>query len=80
MKKLVSGLGILIIGILIGATLSSNSNTNTRLKYGSTGFPKNCRAIIKENIDNFHSGDFSAEDSIESIDRNCGEFGYSWTN
>ena len=49
-----------------------------RLKYGETGLPKNCRAIIKENIDNYNAKIYSAEDILSSIDRNCGEFGYSW--
>ena len=39
---------------------------------------KNCRAIIKANIDSYRRGDFPAEDALESINRNCGEFGHSW--
>lgn len=54
-------------------------DNNSSLKYGEeTGAPKNCRAIIKENVDSWRNHKYSAEDVIESIDRNCGEFGISW--
>jgi len=53
---------------------------NQTLTYGDTGFPKNCRAIVAENINGYRYGEFSAEDALSSINRNCGEFGYSWDN
>lgn len=54
-------------------------DNNSSLKYGSeTGAPKNCRAIIKENVDAWRGHKYSIEDIMESIDRNCGEFGISW--
>ena len=70
-----------IITILLFLTLLSacdNISDNSRLIYGKTGLPRNCRAIIKSNIDSYKRGDFSAEAALSSIDRNCGEFGYSW--
>ena len=67
-----------LVGIFIGYLVFPNSNPNIELKYGSTGLPKNCRAIIKANIDSYKEGEYSAEDALDSIDRNCGEFGYSW--
>lgn len=45
---------------------------------GETGAPVNCRAIIKENISAWRAAKISANDAMESIDRNCGEFGVSW--
>lgn len=51
---------------------------NKRLEYGDTGLPKNCRAIIKSNVDGWRSGEYTAEETMGSIDRNCGEHGYSW--
>jgi hypothetical protein len=51
------------------------------LEYGNeTGLPKNCRAIIVENIDAWRNGIYSAEDTLGSIDRNCGRVGHSWGN
>lgn len=63
-----------VIMILFLAACDNNSG----LIYGKTGLPKNCRAIIKANIDAWKAGEYSAEDALVSIDRNCGEFGYSW--
>lgn len=51
---------------------------NAKPTYGDTGLPKNCRAIIKSNVDGWRSGQYTAEETMGSIDRNCGEHGYSW--
>ena len=56
----------------------SACDSNAELVYGKTGLPKNCRAIIKANIDGWKAGNHTAEEALESINRNCGEFGYSW--
>jgi len=56
----------------------TSCDSNSKLTYGKTGFPKNCRAIIKGNIDGWKGGRWSAAEALDSIDRNCGEFGYSW--
>lgn len=63
---------------LILLTGCNNICDNSKLIYGKTGLPKNCRAIIKADIDSYKKGVFSAEDALDSINRNCGEFGYSW--
>lgn len=39
--------------------------------YGESGFPKNCRALIKENVDGYKNKTYTAEEIIDSIDRNC---------
>lgn len=51
---------------------------NQVVSYGETGFPKNCRALITENISGFSSGTYSAEEALYSIDRNCGPNGLIW--
>lgn len=67
------------IFILLPLFIIISCDNNSSLKYGSeTRAPKNCRAIIKENVDAWHSRKYSAENVLESIDRNCGEFGISW--
>lgn len=58
-------------------TLTS-CDSNSKMKYGKTGLPKNCRAIITANIDGWRAHEFSAEDALLSIERNCGENGYAW--
>ena len=67
---------ILLCMVLILA--GCNNNNNNAPIYGSSGAPSNCRAIITENIRGWRSGQYSAEDALHSIDRNCGEHGYSW--
>lgn len=51
---------------------------NERPTYGKTGLPKNCRAIIQANVDGYRAHQYSADDVIASIERNCGANGYSW--
>lgn len=64
--------------IFIPVLLSACGDPNAQATYGDTGLPKNCRAIIQTNIASWKAGAFSAEDALVSIDRNCGENGYSW--
>lgn len=69
----------IILGVFVGLILSpSPEDSNSRLMYGDTGLPKNCRAIISTNITAFQNNEYSAEDVLESINRNCGAEGYSW--
>jgi hypothetical protein len=68
----------LVIGLIIGLILSGQQNTNKQLEYSDEGYPKNCRAIIKENIDGYRNGMYSTNEIINSINRNCGEFGQAW--
>jgi hypothetical protein len=67
----------LALGMLIGRYFLS-IDPNSAPTYGSTGLPKNCRAIIQANIDGMRSGQFSAVDAMGSIERNCGAHGYGW--
>lgn len=76
--KTISPTIALLLGLLIGYFIFHSEDPNSKLTYGKTGFPKNCRAIVKENIDGYRLGQYSSEEIIGSIDRNCGEFGYSW--
>lgn len=78
MKKNLAIAVVVLVGVLIGYLLFQGNNPNAKLEYGDTGAPKNCRAIIKVNIDSYKAGEYSAEDVLSSIDRNCGEDGYSW--
>lgn len=79
MKNILKPALYLILGILIGIFLSpSSEDPNSKLIYGDSGLPKNCRAIIATNIAAYQDSEYSAEDILESIDRNCGKNGYSW--
>ncbi|MCK5413458.1 MAG: kynureninase [Candidatus Pacebacteria bacterium] len=76
--KLFSPFVLLLVGILIGYFIFHSEDTNSKLIYGNTGLPKNCRAIIKANYEGWYLKEFSAEDALDSINRNCGQFGISW--
>lgn len=71
---------IIIIALVVGAFFLGKytGDPNKTFIYGETGLPRNCRAIIAENIQGWNSGIYSAEESLDSIDRNCGAEGYSW--
>lgn len=71
-------IGIFILGMVLSYLIFHNEDSNTRLLYGTTGLPKNCRAIIKVNVDKYQNREYKADEIIDSINRNCGEFGYSW--
>lgn len=45
--------------------------------YGPTGLPKNCIAIVQENVDMFRKGRANPIDTIDAIERHCGKYGYS---
>jgi hypothetical protein len=51
---------------------------NQKAAYGDSGFPKNCRALIAENIDGVRVGEFTPVDALSSIERNCGRYGLIW--
>ena len=65
----------LVVGFAIGY---SQGIGNQSAEYGDTGLPKNCRALITDNISGFSQGDYTAEEALYSIDRNCGPNGLIW--
>lgn len=90
MKCLIVGSLGLIVGLGLGLTSRQlerksmhvapqrqTSTGNGRVVYGENG-PKNCRALIKDSIEGYLRKDYTADDTLFSLDRNCGEFGYSW--
>lgn len=52
---------------------------NAKPEYGEdTGLPKNCRAIVQANIDGYRSQQYTADEVMDSLERNCGANGHSW--
>jgi len=51
---------------------------NSEPKYGETGLPKNCRAYVQVAIDGFRNGTYTATQSMDGLERNCGKSGISW--
>lgn len=68
------------IGLLVAAAsgCSRLGDPNDKPKYGDTGLPKNCRAIVQANIDGYRSKQYTADEVMNSLERNCGADGYSW--
>ena len=61
--------------MLAGCSLDPNDEP----RYGEkSGLPANCRAIVQANIDGYRSGQFTADEMLSSLERNCGRHGYSW--
>ena len=70
---------LIILGLVIAFCLGKlTGDPNKTLKYGDTGFPKNCRAIVHENYKGYQSKEYTPDEVMESINRNCGQFGISW--
>lgn len=71
---------IIIVLLIVGAFYAGRAtgDPNKSFIYGDTGAPRNCRAIIAENIEGWHNKVYSAEEALDSIERNCGAEGYSW--
>ena len=72
-----------LLGLILVATLSFFLGYhlgigNQSLKYGKTGLPKNCRALITENLTGIANKKYSTEDALDSISRNCGPNGFIW--
>ncbi len=52
---------------------------NSKATYGEeSGLPKNCRAIVQANIDSYRAKEFTADEVMASLERNCGKYGHSW--
>ncbi len=69
----------MIIAVMLTALFGCmNTDVNDRPTYGDSGLPKNCRAIIAVNIEGWRSKQYTAEEVLGAIDRNCGASGYSW--
>lgn len=54
---------------------------NNQPIYGEkTGLPVNCRAYVQVVIDGYRSRQYTAEESMNGLERNCGINGQVWKN
>jgi len=59
-----------------GCDLASD---NSKPTYGKeSGLPANCRAYVQVAVDSYRAKQFSAEDTIAGLERNCGANGHLW--
>lgn len=77
-RKILIGIVIVVVAIVFFNLGKSDGKTNQYPTYGTTGAPKNCRALIAANIEGYTFGTYSAEEALDSINRNCGRSGYIW--
>jgi hypothetical protein len=74
--KILTIISVIAVSCLISYTFGIG---NQELRYGKSGYPKNCRALITDNIRGFEQNTYTAEEALKSIDRNCGQFGLIWS-
>lgn len=68
-----------IVLSLIAVLASTGCDPNSEPTFGEkTGLPKNCRAIVQANIDSYRAHEFTADEIMSSLERNCGANGHSW--
>lgn len=67
-----------LIAIVVLLASCDRFDPNAKPEYGDTGLPKNCRAIVQANIDGYRSRQYTADEAMWSLERNCGTHGYSW--
>jgi len=58
----------------------SRGDDNDKPEYGPTGFASNCRAYIQEAVNGYRSRQYTADEAMNGIERNCGAAGQSWKN
>lgn len=67
----------LIALLLTGCVLEDD---NAKPEYGPTGLAANCRAYVQEAVDGYRSKQYTADEAMNGIERNCGAAGQSWKN
>lgn len=67
-----------IVGFaFLSALLGCDPNTKP-IYSEESGLPANCRAIVHANIDAYRSRQYTADEVMASLERNCGANGYAW--
>jgi hypothetical protein len=70
---------LMTVFIISGAIILTACDPNSKPTFGEeTGMPKNCRAIVQQNIDAYRAKQFTADEIMASLERNCGTYGSSW--
>jgi hypothetical protein len=51
---------------------------NDRPIYGKSGLPVNCRAYVQTAINGYRSNQYTADEAMNGLERNCGIVGHAW--
>jgi hypothetical protein len=76
--KTVLLLGVFVAGFSVGR--KTIEDDNARPVYGSLGLPANCRAYIQAAVNGYRSKQYTADETLNGVERNCGIGGHSWKN
>lgn len=65
--------------VIAAVFLLSACDPNSKPIYGeSTGLPSNCRAYVQVVIDSYRNKEYSADETMAGLERNCGVNGNLW--
>ncbi|MDQ0568327.1 hypothetical protein QFZ42_000161 [Variovorax paradoxus] len=68
----------ILFACLLVAGCGGQTDPNSAPTYGKTGLPSNYRAYVQVVIDGYHSKQYTADESFNALERNCGVNGYSF--
>lgn len=74
---------IYLLGFPLALLLSgcNYQDDNDRPIYSKeNGLPINCRAYVQVVIDDYRARNYSADEAMNGLERNCGANGWSWKN
>lgn len=72
---------LILVFISLAALAScARVDDNAAPEYGDTGLPVNCRAYIQTAVNAYRAKQYTADETIAGIERNCGVVGSSWKN
>ena len=72
-------LGWVVAATIFTMALTGFFDENKKPVFGSTtGQPVNCRAYVQVSIDRYRDKTFSAEETMNGLQRNCGYDGHAW--
>lgn len=77
-KRILKGVYALTLAVLLAAC---GGDDNDKPVYGAgTGRPANCRAYVQVAVDAYRAKQYTAEETMAGLERNCGVDGGIWRN
>lgn len=59
--------------------LGCGTDDNAAPIYGKdSGLPVNCRAYVQVAVDAYRTKQYTAEETMNALERNCGKSGWAW--
>jgi len=71
----------LSLAMVLALAGCSRFDPNAEPTYGKeSGLPSNCRAYVQYAIDAYRARQYTADETMAGLERNCGLFGYTWAS